>query len=86
MTYNPTDTNKEVKTQTIQACSSWELHCNALQHPQWSLSNLLDARRAMELANQQAPNTERPIPAPEMVICKVAKLSCRISNQPVSRW
>ena len=52
------DNNKEVKTQIIQACTSRKLRCTALQHPEWSLSNLLNSGRAMELANKQAADIE----------------------------
>lgn len=54
-----TDKDKEVKTQIIQACTSRKLRRSALQHPEWSLSNLLNSGRAMELANKQAADIEQ---------------------------
>ena len=58
-----TDNGKEVKTQIIQACTSHKLRRSALQHPEWSLSNLLSSGRAMELANKHAADIEQPLEA-----------------------
>ena len=58
-----TDNDKEVKTQIIQACTSRKLRRSALQHSEWSLSNLLSPGRAMELANKHAADIEQPLEA-----------------------
>ena len=58
-----TDNDKEVKTQIIQACTSRKLRRSALQHPEWSLSNLLSSGRAMELANKHTANIEQLLEA-----------------------
>ena len=58
-----TDNDKEVKTQIIQACTSRKLRRSALQHPEWSLSNLLISGRAMELANKHTADIEQPLEA-----------------------
>lgn len=58
-----TDNDKEVKTQIIQACTSRKLRRSALQHPEWSLSNLLSSGRAMELANKHAADIEQTLEA-----------------------
>ena len=58
-----TDNDKEVKSQIIQACTSRKLCRSALQHSEWSLSNLLSSGRAMELANKHAADIEQPLEA-----------------------
>ena len=58
-----TDNDKEVKTQIIQACTSRKLCRSALQHSEWSLSNLLSSGRAMELANKHIADIEQPLEA-----------------------
>ena len=75
------DNNKEVKTQIIQACTSRKLRRTALQHPEWSLSNLLNSGRAMELANKQAADIEQPF-EPLPVNCVHAKETSGRSANP----
>ena len=50
--------DREIKTQIVQSCSSHKLRTKALENPSYTLTQLLDAGKAMELSKAQAANTE----------------------------
>lgn len=52
------DIDREIKTQIVQSCSSHKLRTKALENPSYTLTQLLDAGRAMELSQKQAANIE----------------------------
>ncbi|XP_068675612.1 uncharacterized protein [Montipora foliosa] len=52
------DVDREIKTQIVQSCSSHKLRTNALENPSYTLTQLLDAGKAMELSKAQAANIE----------------------------
>ena len=52
------DVDREIKTQIGQSCSSHNLGTKALENPSYTLTQLLDAGRAMELSQKQAANVE----------------------------
>jgi len=52
------DVDREIKTQIVQSCSSHKLHTEALENPSYTLTQLLDAGKAMELSKAQATNVE----------------------------
>ena len=52
------DVDREIKTQIVQSCSSHKLRTKALENPSYTLTQLLDAGKAMELSKTQAANTE----------------------------
>ena len=52
------DVDGEIKTQMVQSCSSHKLRTKALENPSYTLTQLLDAGKAMELSKTQAANIE----------------------------
>lgn len=52
------DVDREIKTKIVQSCRSHELRTKALENPQYTLTQLLDAGRAMELPKNQSANIE----------------------------
>ena len=52
------DVDREIKTQIVQSCSSHKLRTKALENPSYTLTQLLDAGKAMELSKAQAANIE----------------------------
>ena len=52
------DVDRETKTQIVQSCSSHKLRTKALENPSYTLTQLLDAGRAMELSQKQAADLE----------------------------
>ena len=50
--------DREIKTQIVQSCSSHKLRTKALENPSYTLTQLLDAGKAMELSKAQAANIE----------------------------
>ena len=50
--------DREVKTQIVQSCSSHMLQTKALENPSYTLTQLLNAGKAMELSKAQAANIE----------------------------
>ena len=50
------DVDREIKTQIVQSCSSHKLRTKALENPSYTLTQLLDAGKAMELSKTQAAN------------------------------
>ena len=52
------DVDREIKTQIVQSCSSHKLRTKALENPSYTLTQLLDAGKAMELSKTQAANIE----------------------------
>ena len=52
------DVDREIKTQIVQSCSSHKLRKKALENPPYTLLQLLDAGKAMELSKTQAANIE----------------------------
>ena len=52
------DLDREIKTQIVQSCSSHKLRTKALENPSYTLTQLLDAGKAMELSKTQAANIE----------------------------
>lgn len=52
------DVDREIKTQIVQSCSSHKLRTKALENPSYTLTQLLDAGRAIELSQKQAANIE----------------------------
>ena len=50
--------DREIKTQVVQSCSSHKLRMKALENPQYTLTQLLDAGKAMELSKIQAASIE----------------------------
>ena len=67
------DVDREIKTQIVQSCSSHKLRTKALENPSYTLTQLLDAGKAMELSKAQAANIEDKQ--------SVHKLSSRGGNQ-----
>ena len=55
-----TDTDKEIRTQIVQGCSSSRLRRKILQESGKSLEDILKMARAMELSETQAENMEKP--------------------------
>ena len=58
MTCEFADVDHEIKTQIVQSCRSHKLRTKALENPSYTLTQLLDAGRAMELSQKQAANIE----------------------------
>ncbi len=58
MTCEFADTDREIKTQIVQNCLSHKLRSKALQNPDLTLTQLLDAGKAMEMSKSQAENIE----------------------------
>ena len=52
------DVDREIKTQMVESCSSHKLRTRALENPSYTLTQLLDAGKAMELSKGQAANIE----------------------------
>ena len=52
------DVDREIKTQIVQSCSSHKLRTKALENPSYTLTQLLDAGKAMELSKTQAAKIE----------------------------
>ena len=52
------DVDREIKTQIVQSCSSHKLRTKALENPSYTLTQLLDAGKAMELSTTQAATIE----------------------------
>ena len=46
--------DREIKTQIAQSCSSHKLRTEALENPSYTLTQFLDAGKAMELSKAQA--------------------------------
>ena len=67
------DVDREIKTQIVQSCSSHKLRTKALENPSYTLAQLLDAGKAMELSKTQAANIEEKQ--------SVNKLSSRDGNR-----
>ena len=44
------DVDREIKTQIVQSCGSHKLRTKALENPSYTLTQLLDAGKAMELS------------------------------------
>ena len=53
------DTDKEIKAQLIQSCTSTRLRRRALREPDKGLDDLLDHGRSLELSEQQAAGMEQ---------------------------
>ena len=49
-----TDTDKEIKTQIVQNCSSHKLRMKALKSPDLTITQLLDSEKALEMSKTQA--------------------------------
>ena len=58
MTCEFANTDREIKTQIVQNCLSHKLRMKALQNPDLTLTQLLDAGKAMEMSKTQAENIE----------------------------
>ena len=58
MTCEFADVDREIKTQIVQSYSSHKLRTKALENPSYTLTQLLDDRRAMDLSQKQAANIE----------------------------
>ncbi len=58
MTCEFADTDREIKTQIVQNCLSHKLRMKALQNPDLTFIQLLDAGKAMEMSKSQAENIE----------------------------
>ena len=58
MTCEFADTDREIKAQIVQNCLSHKLRMKALQNPELTLTQLLDAGKAMEMSKSQANNIE----------------------------
>ena len=56
MTCEFANTDREIKTQIVQNCLSHKLRMKALQNPDLTLTQLLDAGKAMEMSKTQAEN------------------------------
>ena len=56
MTCEFANTDREFKTQIVQNCLSHKLRMKALQNPDLTLTQLLDAGKAMEMSKTQAEN------------------------------
>ena len=67
------DVDREIKTQIVQSCSSHKLLTKALENPSYTLAQLLDVGKAMELSKTQAANIEEKQ--------SVNKLSSRDGNR-----
>jgi hypothetical protein len=52
------DNDREIKTQIVQNCLSHKLRMKALQNPELTLTQLLDAGKAMEMSKSQAETIE----------------------------
>ena len=52
------DVDREIKTQIVQSCSSHKLRTKALENPSYTLTQILDSGKAMELSKAQAANIE----------------------------
>ena len=52
------DVDREIKTQIVQSCSSHKLRMKVLENLSYTLTQLLDAGKAMELSKTQAANIE----------------------------
>ena len=52
------DNDREIKTQIVQNCLSHKLLKKALQNPEPTLTQLLDAGKAMEISKSQAETIE----------------------------
>lgn len=52
------DVDREINAQILQSCSSHKLRTKALENPSYTLAQLLDAGRAMELSQKQGANIE----------------------------
>ena len=58
MTCEFANTDREIETQIVQNCLSRKLRMKALQNPDLTLTQLLDAGKAMEMSKTQAENIE----------------------------
>ena len=52
------DVDREIKAQIVQSCSSHKLRTKALENTSYTLKQLLDAGKTMELSQTQAANIE----------------------------
>ena len=52
------DIDREIKTQIVQGCSSHKLRKKVFENPSYTLTQLLDAGKAMELSKTQAATIE----------------------------
>ena len=57
------NTDREIKSQIIQGCASNKLRRKALQHAEYTLSQLLTMARTMEISESQAGNIEHGQPS-----------------------
>ena len=58
MTCEFANTDREINTQIVQNCLSHKLCMKALQNPDLTLTQLLEAGKAMEMSKTQAENIE----------------------------
>jgi hypothetical protein len=58
MTCEFADNDREIKTQIVQNCLSHKLRMKALQNPELSITQLLDAGKVMEMSKSQAETIE----------------------------
>ncbi|EDO32488.1 predicted protein [Nematostella vectensis] len=78
------DIDREIKTQIVQSCISHKLRMKALENPSYSLTQLLDAGKAMELSRSQAASIEKQDSLPR--ICRSKnKAPDRKSRRPVNK-
>ena len=77
MTCEFENTDREIKTQIVQNCLSHKLRMKALQNPDLTLNQLLDAGKAMEMSKSQADNIEGKQ--------EVNKLSKKHNTRPISK-
>ena len=77
MTCEFENTDREIKTQIVQNCLSHKLRMKALQNPDLTLTQLLDAGKAMEMSKSQADNIEGKQ--------DVNKLSKKHNTRPISK-
>ena len=76
MTCEFENTHREIKTQIVQNCLSHKFRMKALQNPDLTLTQLLDAGKAMEMSKSQANNIEGKQ--------DVNKLSKKHNTRPIS--
>ncbi len=84
MTCEFADTDREIKTQIVQNCLSHKLRMKALQNSDLTLTQLLDAGKAMEMSKSQAENIEG-----KQDVNKLSRTNARrpgyMSNSGISR-
>ena len=77
MTCGFENTDREIKTQIVQNCLSHKLRMRALQNPDLTLTQLLDAGKVLEMSKSQADNIEGKQ--------DLNKLSKKHSTRPISK-